>query len=86
MEKNQPHLFLWLSKASVISTPSTPADEGTTNKWNADPIQVPIALVTRARAKKFKGTLNGLIQNIWVEGIRGGPRKMLHVSHKVGFP
>ena len=42
-------------------------DEGTTNKWNADPIQVPIALVTRARAKKFKGILNGLIQNIWVE-------------------
>ena len=42
-------------------------DEGTTNKWNADPIQVPIALVTRARAKTFKGTLNGLIQNIWVE-------------------
>ena len=49
-------------------------DEGTTNKWNADPIQVPIALVTRARAKKFKETLNGLIQNIWVE------------IHKVGFP
>ena len=42
-------------------------DEGTTNKWNADPIQVPIGPITRAWVKKFKETLNGLIQNIWVE-------------------
>ena len=28
-------------------------DEGTTNKWNADPIQFPIGLITRAQAKKF---------------------------------
>ena len=42
-------------------------DEGTTNKWNANPIQVLVGLVTRAQAKKFEETLNGLIQNIWVE-------------------
>ena len=39
-------------------------DEGTTNKWNANPIQVPVGLITRARVKKFKETLNGLILNI----------------------
>ncbi|KAE8008528.1 hypothetical protein FH972_005031 [Carpinus fangiana] len=33
--------------------------------WNADPIQVPIGPVTRARAKKFQNALSGLIQGIW---------------------
>ena len=42
-------------------------DEDTTNKWNANPIQVPVGLITRARVKKFKETLNGLILNIWAE-------------------
>ncbi|RVW27427.1 hypothetical protein CK203_095408 [Vitis vinifera] len=42
-------------------------DEDTTNKWNANPIQVPVGLITRAQAKKFKETLNGLILNIWAE-------------------
>ena len=42
-------------------------DEGTTNNWSVDPIQVPIGSVTRARAKRFKETLNVLIQCIWVE-------------------
>ena len=42
-------------------------DEGTTNKWSIDPIQVPIGPVTRRRAKRFKETLNGLIQHIWAE-------------------
>ena len=32
-----------------------------------DPIQVPIGPVTRARAKKFKEVLNGLIQEAWAE-------------------
>ena len=43
------------------------SNEGKTNKWNVDPIQVPVGSVTRAWAKKFKETLNGLIQNIWVK-------------------
>ena len=41
--------------------------ESTANKWGMDPIQVPIGPVTRARAKKFKETLNAFIQRIWVE-------------------
>ena len=38
-----------------------------TRSWNADPIQVPIRPVTRARAKKFHNALNGLIQGIWAQ-------------------
>ena len=32
-----------------------------------DPIQVPTEPVTRARAKKFKETLNVFIQQVWSE-------------------
>ncbi|GMN59289.1 hypothetical protein TIFTF001_028389 [Ficus carica] len=37
------------------------------NKWIVDPIHVPIGPVTRARTRRFKETLNGLIQIIWTE-------------------
>jgi hypothetical protein len=40
------------------------ADQGTTSK---DLIQVPIGSVMRARAKKFKDVLNGLIQELWAQ-------------------
>ena len=51
-----------------------------TNKWNVDPIQVPVGPVTRAQAKKFKKTLNGLIQNIWIEVNSWRPKEdALHV-------
>ncbi|KAM7486464.1 hypothetical protein LguiA_002473 [Lonicera macranthoides] len=59
----------------------------------SDPIQVPVGPITRARAKKFKEALNGLIQATWaqanswrpIEGveatwaqiIHGGPLKVL---------
>lgn len=39
-------------------------DQGTASK---DLIQVPIGPVTRARAKKFKDVLNGLIQELWAQ-------------------
>ncbi|PON43561.1 hypothetical protein TorRG33x02_333540, partial [Trema orientale] len=38
-----------------------------TRAWNADPIQVPIGPITRARAKRFKTALSGLIQSNWAE-------------------
>jgi hypothetical protein len=38
--------------------------QGTTSK---DLVQVPIGLVTRAGAKKFKDVLNGLIQELWAQ-------------------
>ena len=42
-------------------------DESTTNKWSVDLIQVPIGPVTRARAKRFKETVNIFMQHIWAE-------------------
>ena len=30
-----------------------------------DPLEVPVGLVTRLRAKKFKEAFNGLLQNTW---------------------
>ena len=39
-------------------------DQGTASK---DLVQVPIGPVTRARAKKFKDVLNGLIQELWAQ-------------------
>ena len=81
-------IFVWLflSICLIIFSKNTCCDEGTTNKWNADPIQVPVGSVTSALAKKFKETLNGLIQKIWVEVNLWRPKKMLYMFHKVGFP
>jgi hypothetical protein len=39
-------------------------DQGTTSK---DLIQVPIGPIMRARAKKFKDVLNGLMQELWAQ-------------------
>ena len=63
-----------------------------------DPIQVPIGPVTRARAKKFKEGLNGLIQEAWAQAnqsyswrtIEHGPSEqhriinMIHVLEESG--
>ena len=40
------------------------AERGTTSR---DPVQVPVEPVTRARAKKFREALNGLIQATWAQ-------------------
>ncbi|KAL5762849.1 hypothetical protein ACOSP7_019113 [Xanthoceras sorbifolium] len=48
-------------------------DLSSTRAWNADPIQVPVGPVTRARAKKFKNALSGLIQGIWVQAYSWRP-------------
>jgi hypothetical protein len=45
-------------------------DQGTASK---DLVQVPIGPVTRARAKKFKDVLNGLIQELWAQAILWRP-------------
>ena len=45
-------------------------DKTITSTWDeayTDPIQVPVGPVTRARAKKFKEALNGLIQATWAQ-------------------
>ena len=35
-----------------------------TRRWSVDPLEVPIEPITRARAKRFKEALNGLIQEL----------------------
>jgi hypothetical protein len=47
-----------------MSSTHSDGDQGTTSK---DLIQVPIGPITRARAKKFKDVLNGLIQELWAQ-------------------
>ena len=59
---------------SIYCLPSNEAegDQSTTSK---DLIQVPIGTVTRARAKKFKDVLNGLIQELWAQANSWRPIK-----------
>ena len=44
-----------------------------------DPLHVPVGPTTRARSKKIKEALNGLIQDIWADSTTGhsklGPKK-----------
>jgi hypothetical protein len=62
---------IWVSRRNVdrlveghSTSLGTDGDQGTTSK---DLVQVPIGPVTRARAKKFKDVLNGLIQELWAQ-------------------
>jgi len=55
--------WIWKSN-SIISYIINDGDQGTASK---DLVQVPIGPVTRARAKKFKDVLNGLIQELWAQ-------------------
>jgi len=42
------------------------ADQPNTKRNHANnPLEVPIGPITRAKAKKLKEALNGLVQNIW---------------------
>jgi hypothetical protein len=51
-------------RANPFQEEGNDGDQGTTLK---DLIQVPIGPITRARAKKFKDVLNGLIQELWAQ-------------------
>ena len=43
---------------------SSDEDMAKTKRWNVDQLEVPLKKITRARAKRFKEALNGLIQDI----------------------
>jgi hypothetical protein len=65
------HIQTLIRVQQVIDFPSqtciwedSDGDQGTASK---DLVQVPIGPVTRARAKKFKNVLNGLIQELWAQ-------------------
>ena len=39
-------------------------DGGKAKEWSAEPLEIPLGPMTRARAKKFKEALNVLIQDV----------------------
>lgn len=39
-------------------------DEGKPRRWSVDPLEMLLGPITRARAKRFKGALIGLIQEV----------------------
>ncbi|KAB1209641.1 hypothetical protein CJ030_MR6G017551 [Morella rubra] len=53
-----------------------------------DLVQVPIGPVTRARAKKFKDVLNGLIEELWAQAnawrpIEHDPREQQRIVNMI---
>ena len=46
-------------------------DGGMAKEWSADPLEIPLVLITRARAKRFKEALYVLIQDSQGEGAHG---------------
>ncbi|GMN51977.1 hypothetical protein TIFTF001_021115 [Ficus carica] len=69
------------SPNSGMRSSSSDGDMESSKAWKvADPIQVPVGPITRARAKKFKEALNGLIHEFWnqvnlCKPIDQGPRQ-----------
>ena len=57
-------LLLLFFSISLLKGKFKDGDQGTTLK---DLVQVPIGPVMRARAKKFKDVLDGLIQELWAQ-------------------
>ena len=54
------------SRSNPFEERGDDADQPNTKRNHAnDPLEVPIGPITRARAKKLKEALNGLVQNIW---------------------
>ena len=54
------------SRSNPFEERGDDADQPNTKRSHAnDPLEVPIGLITRARAKKLKEALNELIQNTW---------------------
>jgi hypothetical protein len=54
------------SRSNPFEERGDDADQPYTKRNHAnDPLEVPIGPITRARAKKLKKALNGLVQNIW---------------------
>jgi hypothetical protein len=54
------------SRSNPFEERGDDADQPNTKRdYAKNPLEVPIEPITRARAKKLKEALNGLVQNIW---------------------
>ena len=75
-------LFGMYFKVTCANT-SFATDGGMAKEWSADPLEIPLGPITRARAKRFKEALNVLIQDSQAEGAHGlnskKKTKLVHV-------
>ena len=61
-----------------------PVDGGMAKEWSADPLEIPLGPITRAKAKRFKEALNVLIQDSQAEGAHGlNSRKETKLVHVI---
>ncbi|KAL3650844.1 hypothetical protein CASFOL_007247 [Castilleja foliolosa] len=49
------------------------SDAAQVSSWMQDPVRVPVEPITRARTKKFKESLMGLIQEVWAQELLKKP-------------
>ena len=70
--------FSTFSKAFLWDSDASNSDENQQAPLK-DPLHVPVGPITRARSKKIKEVLNGLIQDIWADSTMGhsklGPKE-----------
>ena len=52
-------------QVKLVTWPSWLVDEN--HKAFKDPLHIPVGSITKARSKKIKEALNGLIQEIWAD-------------------
>jgi hypothetical protein len=75
--EEQHHLLLWDARNAHHRQCFQP-DENQ-QALLKDPLHVPVGPITRARSKKIKEALNGLIQDIWADSTTGhsklGPKE-----------
>ena len=74
---------MYITRTSTKPAQKTASDGGMAKEWSADPLEIPLGPITRARAKRFKEALNVLIQDSQAEGAHGlnskKETKLVHV-------
>ena len=56
-----------LGSEAIHSTPLITFNGDMSREWSVEPLEIPLGLMTRARAKRFKEALNVLIRDAQVE-------------------
>ena len=75
------NFFFFFEKGNVYLNPGVlgPSHADENHKSFKDPLHIPVGAITKARSKKIKEALNGLIQEIWADSNVGhsklGPKE-----------